>query len=101
MRHAPLAMLGAGIAVALIGCAVLVFTVNDYLGHPLAISSTSGRTVFKDAEGQLVSYDFFQPGVGPILITAGGVLLFASLFLLAILWRGKPVSSRGWRSRIE
>ena len=99
MRRAPLAMLGAGVVVVLVGCAVLIFTVNDYLGNPLAISSTSGRTVFKDADGQLVSYDSFQPGVGPTLITAGGVLVFASLFLLAILWRGKPVSGRGWRSR--
>ena len=99
MRRAPLAMLGAGIAAVLVGCAVLVFTVNDYLGHPLAISSTSGRTVFKDADGQLVSYDLFEPGAGPILIIAGGVLVFASLFLLAILWRGKPVSGRGWRFR--
>ncbi|MBG6054869.1 hypothetical protein IWX81_001280 [Salinibacterium sp. CAN_S4] len=101
MRHAPLAMLGAGVAVVLIGCAVLAFAVNDYLGNPLAVSSTAGLRVFRSPDGSLGSYDFFRPGPGVTLITAGGVLMFASLFLLAVLWRGKAVSGRGWRSRIR
>ncbi|MDJ0333925.1 hypothetical protein QMG83_01675 [Salinibacterium sp. G-O1] len=87
MTRVPLALLGAGIAVALLGIAVLAFTIAEYVGNPLAVSSTSGRSVFTDGDGGFVSYDYFQPGPGVSLITTGGVLTFASLFLLAMLWR--------------
>jgi hypothetical protein len=101
MRRAPLAMLGAGVAVTLMGCGVVVYTVTDYLDSPLAISSTAGLPVFKSADGSLVSYEPFVVGVGPSVIATGTLLVFASLFLLAVLWRGKAVSGRGWRSRIR
>ncbi|MGV8970717.1 MAG: hypothetical protein ACOH10_00220 [Rhodoglobus sp.] len=87
MSRLPLAMLGAGIAIVLVGCAVLAFTVTDYVGNPLAISSTSGLSVFSDGDGGFASYAYFQPGPGAVLIPTGGVLAFASLFLLAMLWR--------------
>ena len=92
MSRAPLAMLGAGVVVLLVGCAVLAFTIIDYVGSPLAISSTSGLSVFSDADGELVSYPYFEPGPGVALITTGGVTVFAALFLLAILWRGRKRS---------
>ena len=94
MRRAPLAMLGSGVIVMLIGCAVLVGHITDYVDNPLAISSTSGLSVFTGPDGELVSYDYFQPGIGTNIITAGGVLMFASLFLLAVLWRGRRVTGR-------
>ena len=101
MRRVPLVLLAAGVVAVLVGCAVLTFTVTDYLGHPMAISSTSGRSVFEGPGGGLVSYDYFQAGPGVNIITAGGMLMFASLFLLAVLWRGKRVSDRRSLFRIR
>ncbi|WP_309616524.1 hypothetical protein [Salinibacterium sp.] len=94
MSRLPLAMLGAAALIMILGCAVLAYTVTDYLDSPLAISSTAGLPVFQSSDGSLVSYDTFQPGVGPSLITTGSLLMFASLFLLAVLWRGRRVSDR-------
>ena len=94
MSRLPLAMLGAAALIMILGCAVLAYTVNDYLDSPLAISSTAGLRVFEAADGSLVSYDDFDPGIGPSIITTGGVFLFTSLFLLAVLWRGRRVSDR-------
>ena len=87
MRRAPLALLGLALSVIVVGCAVLAAHITDYVNSPLAISSTSGLSVFTGPDGELGAYDFFEPGVGPDIITAGGVLLFAALFLLTVLWR--------------
>lgn len=97
MTRAPLAMLAAGIAAVLVGCGALVYTAYDYLAHPLAIDSNAGRRVFASADGGFVSYDPFQPGIGPNLITVGVVLVFAALFLLAVLWPGKRAHSAASR----
>ncbi len=93
MRRLPLALLGAGIVALLVGAAVIVFTVTDYLAHPQAINSAAGLPVFTAADGSLVSYEFFRPGIGPGIVSAGSALVVASLFLLAILWRGRPTRS--------
>lgn len=94
MSRLPLALLGAGVFIMTLGCAVLAYAVTDYLDSPLAISSTAGLPVFRSADGSLVSYDYFQPGIGPSIITAGILLVFASLFPLAVLWRGRRVTGR-------
>jgi hypothetical protein len=94
MSRLPLALLGAAALIMILGCAVLAYTVNDYLDSPLAISSTAGLTVFKAADGSLVSYDYFQTGVGPNIIVAGILLAFGALFVLALLWRGQRVTDR-------
>jgi hypothetical protein len=101
MSRLPLVLLGAGVAVILLGCGVVVYTVTDYLDSPLAISSTAGLEVFRAADGSLVSYDFFEVGIGPNIIATGVLLVFAALFLLAVRWRGKRVSGPGWRARIR
>lgn len=101
MSRLPLALLGAGVAVVVLGCGVVVYTVTDYLDSPLAISSTAGLEVFKAADGSLVSYGDFEVGVGPSIIANGILLTFAALFVLALLWRGRRVSGPGWRSRIR
>ena len=95
MKRLPLGLLGAGVLVVAAGLGVLAYTVIDYLDHPLSISSTAGLTVFTSADGTLVSYDYFEVGVGPSIISGGVFLVFASLFVLAVLWRGKHVSGRG------
>ena len=94
MSRLPLALLGAGALIMILGCAVLAYAVTDYLDSPLAISSTAGLPVFEAADGSLVSYDYFDPGIGPSIITTGSLLMFASLFLLAEMWRGRRVSDR-------
>lgn len=94
MKRAPLALLSASLVMLAAGCAELALAVSDYLAHPLAVSSNAGLRVFKNADGGLVSFEPFQTGIGPNIVTAGGVLLFASLFLLAVLWRGRRVSER-------
>ena len=84
----------SGVHLKAMGTVEVGTSVTDYLDSPLAISSTAGLPVFQSSDGSLVSYDTFQPGVGPSLITTGSLLMFASLFLLAVLWRGRRVSDR-------
>ena len=79
-------MLAAGGLLIAAGLALLFSNVLEYLANPLAINSSAGLMVFT-VNGALVSYLPFVLGAEPLLIGVGVVLVVASVFLTAALWR--------------
>lgn len=61
---------------------MLAVSVAQYLGAGQAPSSTSGLRVFR-VDGQLVAYPPYHPGVEPLIIGVGIVLLLAAMLASA------------------
>ena len=94
------ALLGAGVALTLLGGVLLGRAIGAYLSSPLAASSTSGVRVFRMPDGTLGGYEPFVLGTEPLVIGVG-LLLVVSAVLLAAL---QPAMSRtrastaGWNA---
>jgi hypothetical protein len=77
-------LLALAAATLVIGMAMVGVSVGRYLGAGQAPSSTSGLRVFR-VDGQLVAYPPYHPGVEPLVIGLGIVLLVAALLASAAL----------------
>jgi len=83
-------LLVAGLALALLGGALLGRAIAAYLSSPLAASSTSGVRVFRMPDGSLGGFEPFVLGTEPLVIGVG-LLLVVSAVLLGAL---QPAISR-------
>ena len=82
-------MLAAAAATIILGTAALMNAIAEYLAAPRSISSTAGLPVFRTDAG-LVSYDPFAAPVELAVIGAGVLLLVATVFVAAAVWRPRP-----------
>ena len=91
MTRPAVLLLAVGV-LAVVGAAVsLGIRAADWASSPFGLDSNSNRFV-ATVDGQLVSYERFETGIEPALIGAGLVLVVASVFLAAVIWRQRPAS---------
>lgn len=86
MTRPALWMFLAGAVLVTAGFATLAEAVGKYLSEPLPIDSSAGLYVFR-VDGLLVSYRPFESAGEPTLIGIGIVLVAASVFIAAAMWR--------------
>jgi hypothetical protein len=80
-------LLIAGLLALATGAALLARSVGDYLGHPVAVSSTSGVWVFRLADGSLGGFERYTLGVEPLVIGVGLLLVVAAALVGAVTHR--------------
>ena len=85
--RATLALFGVAAVAVVGGLAWVAADVVGWVGHPLGLSSLAGLPVFRDAAGELVMYEPFQPGPGFTLVGLGVVLVPIALAVAAARWR--------------
>ena len=73
--RATLALLAVAAVAVVGGLAWVAADIVGWVGHPLGLSSLAGLPVFRDASGDLVMYEPFQPGPGFTLVGLGVVLV--------------------------
>ncbi|MBN9239653.1 MAG: hypothetical protein BGO97_08140 [Micrococcales bacterium 70-64] len=74
-------LLLAGVIVTGAGVGLVVRSVQGYLAHPLAVSSTSGVRVFALPDGSLGGFEPFGLGLEPVVVGVGLVLVVGALLV--------------------
>ena len=80
-------LLIAGLLLVVGGVVLLGRSVGEYLGHPLAASSTSGVRVFRLPDGSLGGFEPYTLGVEPLVIGVGLLLVVGAAVVGAVTHR--------------
>ena len=91
-------LFAAGLVVLLAGAALLAWSVVEFVGHPLAASSTSGVRVFRLPDGSLGGFDAYAVGLEPVVIGAGLALMVAAALIGAVQPSSRSLASTSGRN---
>lgn len=81
-----IALLGAGLAVIVVGGGTLAWSTARYLDNWHAPSSTSGDRVYRDGD-RLVAYPPFTLGLEPVVIALDLAIVIAAVVIAVLTWR--------------